>query len=625
MPTPPSYTGTGTSRQDPGVVTTVRFEGSARTNNANHTLRASVHDALWMLTQQHRAGEYIGTDNGSLVKSKMQVKSRLVNRYQPKGGTPTAYEYETSLDAVVEKVAPPVDMAQRMRMGRYFAKVLSHKVDPADFSTVFADYLAIYGFSAYASNDYEKLSNSASVNLRTAIEGKLLDGYEIYLDITTAPSGNTSVSDNVYAATSTSDLKAGEDLLKDWFQASEYYVDANEVSWSPAHLENRYKCSAPIDSSVSANESVLHAEHRDNDIDWHNFVEDTNASASINASTPADINTTVGGRDTVLSEDIDQYPSDIRFRGATVKRWWQFEDKRLDFAKVRFAPKDALKMLVMDYTLAYSSNWLSLPVNLRVGSITEIEALSVQDSFGINTVISAAGAGASNGWQNWSMFTMNQKNSQAHQADAQLFVPPVNANYLKSDVLEKVVFTKDEMANLIWAVEETLKTDSGMPVEGHNAHNDLINKLVEEEVYDTQAGSFVPEETQAELKYQLMRNMPENWIPFMAVSTVASPSANHKELAFRRAKVRRVVQDFVTDDFVTPRTSLLQGASPFDINEEELLEGNITLSAVFKRTRWWNGSTRLWYNYTAGPSSANYTSGLEYDVAINPADERLLQ
>lgn len=617
-----SYLDTQDAKFSKAVLAFDKYENSCRANDVSQSLRASVHDALWMITQQHRTGEFLGTDNGSVLKARLKTKSQLINRYQPGSETPRAYEYTEPLNALVEKVAAQVDTAQRIRMGRYFTKMLGLRADGNELNGILSDYKAVYDISGYASTDYENRSNARANNIRQFVSGELLDGYELYVDI---KASNPTITKTPYTATTVAELDAIEQDFLTWFEASAFFQNSTDTSWTTARLENQYSCAAPQDSTSNADQHVLNSEHQEGDIEWYDFTIDGDNNAELTVSTPSDLNDSVAGRDTVVTEILNGYPSPVYFRGMPSSRWWQFEDQKVDLAAMLVEMKDTFKLMLQEFAVTFSHDWLLLPVNLRVGSVTEVDALVITDTFGVNVVIDSAGTGPSNSWQTWSMFSLNQDSTNVPQTEAKLFVPPVNDHYELSDEIERTIFVKDEMANLVWGVEETISNDLGEGQAASAAYDNFMNLLKAENVYDASSDPFTPVDTGALLHYKLVRNMPENWIPFMAVNTI-NPGSNHqKEIRFRKAKVRRTVDDYLTNDYVSPRTTFLQQSAPYDIHEEELLEGNIKLSGRFKRARWWDGSTHVWYNYSKSKSAANYKSGLEFDTAIDEVEERIME
>ena len=95
--------------------------------------------------------------------------------------------------------------------------------------------------------------------------------------------------------------------------------------------------------------------------------------------------------------------------------------------------------------------WLLAPVGLPVGSLNRIESLRVTDIFGKTSILKEI---KPNG--DWAfMQTSDSTHTQW------LFTAPGSEVIQQSSPIEKVRFIRDEMANLVWAVEEIVSDSDG--------------------------------------------------------------------------------------------------------------------------------------------------------------------
>src|ERR1700738_4598902 len=78
----------------PSVTTWNRLEGRPRTISFDRALRAEVRDALWMLTKQWQMGEFLGSDAGSPVFTKLQIDTTRLTKYEPDSQATQPFEYE---------------------------------------------------------------------------------------------------------------------------------------------------------------------------------------------------------------------------------------------------------------------------------------------------------------------------------------------------------------------------------------------------------------------------------------------------------------------------------------------------------------------------------------------------
>ena len=101
----------------------------------------------------------------------------------------------------------------------------------------------------------------------------------------------------------------------------------------------------------------------------------------------------------------------------------------------------------------------------------------------------------------WRMFSVTPSNNL-------LFVPPVVAGSLHSDPVEEVSYLRDEVANLVWAVERLVPSVAGGVTDREAMHR------VQPPGGPPQPGPPVPDEA---LDYLLATTVPEHWNPFRPV------------------------------------------------------------------------------------------------------------
>ena len=68
-------------------------------------------------------------------------------------------------------------------------------------------------------------------------------------------------------------------------------------------------------------------------------------------------------------------------------RFWEFEDAQVDFGSVDAGPTDLVRMLLVEFALAYGNDWFVIPIELEVGSLCRTRSLVITDTFGIRTLI----------------------------------------------------------------------------------------------------------------------------------------------------------------------------------------------------------------------------------------------
>ena len=137
-------------------------------------------------------------------------------------------------------------------------------------------------------------------------------------------------------------------------------------------------------------ETVLTARDYGGDgIDWPAF--DVNAGSSM--------------RDTAEAPDPDKVvavalPSPVSFKGMPAPRWWQFEDAAVSFPQIDAAPDDLARLFALEFALIYGNDFFAIPVRLPIGTLSHVDSLVVEDSFGWSFLIDSTEAvdGAGSPW-----------------------------------------------------------------------------------------------------------------------------------------------------------------------------------------------------------------------------------
>src|SRR5947208_1989981 len=65
----------------------------------------------------------------------------------------------------------------------------------------------------------------------------------------------------------------------------------------------------------------------------------------------------------------------IGYRGTPAPAFWQFDDAQVNCGSVDAGPTDRVRMLLVEFTLVYGSDWFVLPIELDVGSLCRTQSL----------------------------------------------------------------------------------------------------------------------------------------------------------------------------------------------------------------------------------------------------------
>jgi hypothetical protein len=577
----------------PTVLTWNRLEGRPRTHHFDKAMRAEVRDALWMLTKQWQMGEFEGDDAGSPVFSKIHLTTSSLTHYQAAEESTQSYEPYIPLEVKAEQKKIPftrnsykISIDIRLQMGRYWLKLLQKK--SLAFQSVFINE---YGFelppadrsqeSVYAHQEVWK--NYA------AISGRCMDGYTLYEKLLFGLPASDGLA---IAEPDKSAVDAlGLDFMQ-WYQTMYYQPEQeNNNAWLPDRLEYQFECHA--EASMESKELVA-KEYYHGHLDWYAFdIEKKNESnAGAQPKTPF----------------TDSFiPSPVQFEGMPNTRWWKFEDGKTSFGDVKPSTTDLSKLLLIEFGLVYANDWFIVPYTLNIGSLANIEGLTVKNNFGETTWIKATEEeGKAN--EVWSMFKM-----KSAKQDNTLFLAPAAIKVHESNAIEQIVLIRDEVANMVWGIEQNVPLVTGQG--DHGGELGLrVKQFHEKWVNGNKIPTYIP--FAAPIHYQAMTTVPEHWIPFVPVHV----EQDSREVQLQRASMIRIIEgDTLAPEKIKPVTSILREGldknvpEAYYIHEEEIPRQGICVTQSFQRTRWTNGEVFVWLGMRKQTGRGEGSSGLAFD------------
>ncbi|HEY0377471.1 MAG TPA: hypothetical protein VGC87_11005 [Pyrinomonadaceae bacterium] len=596
----------------PAVVHWNRLEPRPRSDNFDRSLRAEVRDALWMLTRQWQFGEFRGEDAGSPVAAELQVETTRLTRYAHHDGRAVAYDEELPLEAKVEREEVPLDLALRLQFGHHWFRLLEQQGLTNKYRALFRGAYPVAPPPEPSVDAAAALSNRAALQVRAAAARRAMDGGRLLEDLRAGVRAE-DVTFHVPATTQVLSVDAADrgrvaeaaaEFVAYFARLFSQPTKEDGAAWSPEHLEYQFACAAP---RRDGGQTVLVAdEYYQGRLDWYSF-DLAPADATLSDADGQRINDNV-----IEQQRISFIPTEVRFQGMPNARWWEFEDGRTDFGAVDAHTTDIAKLLLMEFGLVYGNDWSLVPLGTPAGSISEIKALVVTDVFGQRTLVRSAahGSGDEPTAQRWRMFTLTAPPGE-RRADERLFLPPAVGRSLEGPPVESVNFLRDEMANMVWAVESTIPDDLGGGMNGYEAATDLL------EFIRRHAPPPAPDpgrvENDARISYRLATTVPENWIPFIPVHLEGST----REIQLQRAAMPRVVGG-LAPAAVAPRGVTLRPAdrSLYFVHEEEVPRAGAVVTRSFQRARWHGGATRLWLGRRKENGRGEGSSGLRFDQLV---------
>ena len=600
----------------PTVTLWNRLEGRPRTVDFERALRAEVRDGLWMLTRQWQAGEFRGEDAGSPVFAKLHVATTRLTRFRP--GTAAAQDFDdaTPLETQVERQPlrftigrDKVALDLRLTLGRRWLKQI------APIGGYAGLFIARYEFDLPDPGKREDAAVCAHPEVWqgfAAAAQRAMDGVLLYEYLT----GGTGRHAYDGIGVLDSDKGAIDDAATkfvDWVQRLFAQPGTpHNPAWQPSRLEYRFTCSAPS----AAGENVYTAdEYYNGTLDWHSLDVDPNA-ATLGAATVSDPQASV---------TRTMIPVPLAYAGMPHPRWWTIEDGRTNFGQIRPDTTDLAKLLFIEFGLVYSNDWFSVPFTLAGGSIGSVQGLAVSNVFGERFWIEAAGKGPNDGWQRWSLFTLDVKGATSKPADTSVLLLPTVPKVQESAPLEEVLLIRDEMANMVWGVEKTIPAPDGRGRSGITAGRET--RAYHERLVASGSQAPLPAllANDAKIRYDLMSAVPEHWIPFIAVHVAGTQRA----IQLQRASLPRIIErDPLTPPaLVKPRTTLLRPGldagelASYFVPEEEVPRSGARVTQTFQRARWLDGRVFVWLGIRKQTGRGEGSSGLAYDRIVEKEPE----
>jgi hypothetical protein len=553
----------------------------------NTSLQARIYDPLWLLARQWQFGEFQGEDNGSPVMARWRGESAPVNHYYPGAikANKNASRYDaglTPLETVVERervLSNQIGKAERLRLaaetGQQFLRMLDRMLDQKAISLDYREaFIRQYPFPELTADEVEP----GSLGFFNLMAGRVPDGRRLYTEFRSGGPSEIVIPPALKIAPA--DLAEVREAARLWIQWIESFFsepDANNPAWDPERMEYVFS----VGTRFRDGECVLTApEYYEGQLDWYAF--DFNP-ASIGVADVVSVETT----GTAI-------PSPVSFGGMASMRFWEFEDAQVDFGSVDAGPTDLLRMLLVEFALAYGNDWFVIPVQLEVGSLYQTRSLVISDTFGVRTLIKSSSE-LGEPHASWRMFQQSALTETSAAPKPNLFfLSPSVLKSLESRPIEEVLFLRDEMANMAWGVERIIESASEQP----------LNRFEQQRASSTLATKQAGDDT---LVYRLETEVPDNWVPLL-------PVKNPQGMRLVRGKVPR--RNGKTE-FVTAQGRILNPEAPapksLRIFEEEIPREGVRVTRHYQFARWHDGSTHLWLGRRKIVGSGEGSSGLRFD------------
>lgn len=424
-------------------------------------LTAALADPLWMLARQWQFGEFAGEDAGTPIAASGTARlwplDRLSSQGQQSGSRPLTGS-AAPVEALVE--AEPPELAGRdyaARAGHFFLQLVGGLGVAAAFRA----------HPAFVLED----ADPPTAGLGLLLAKRSIDGAKLARAISST--GGIPVGIAVEAATH------GE-LVRLCLAWLDWYRGSLPGDLGSCRQEGRFGSAFALESgSGKASPRLDCAEYAGGHLDWHAF----------------DIFAPDGALQSAATTPIGPViPAPVRFAGMAAGRFWEFEDDRVNFGAIDAGPTDLGRLLAIEFALAFGDDWFVIPATLPIGRVAEIEALTIRDTFGVESTVRPMGLQD----PKWQMFNL----SSEAQGSAWLALPSTAQGVIEGEPLEKVALIRDEIANLAWAIELRTQDEAGLPRD-HPPPNSIDE------------GGLAGETVGGKATYRLMAGVPEHWFPLL--------------------------------------------------------------------------------------------------------------
>ena len=213
------------------------------------------------------------------------------------------------------------------------------------------------------------------------------------------------------------------------------------------------------------------------------------------------------------------------------------------------------------------------------------------------------------------MFTINVRGQTA--ADPSLVLLPTAAKVQRGQPTEQVMMIRDEVADMVWGIEQIVPVPTGATERGIEAARETLSYL--QRLVSPGGTSTVPA-ARAAIRYEVMTTVPENWIPFLPVHVTGSD----RQTQLQRAAMPRILEgDPNPPAKVQPRTRLLREGldatppAPYYVNQEEVPRAGTQLQERWERTRWTDGTVYTWLRVQRQTGRGEGSSGLAFDQLVD--------
>lgn len=557
--------------------TWTRLEPQTSSGDPRPGIQARVHDPLWLLGRQWQLGEFEGEDAGTPLTVRVVTNTSQIDRWAPGDATdarPFGRAGQELLEPLVER-EPATRHSPGLRPRAEAGAALLASLEEAGLDQ-FRDEITTqcpldldathHPDGEHASLDDQWRRLARLLRGRALADGELI--CQAFEDAGGLPNWLNPAND--------ADADALLALLASWavwYRAETSPPPGEADAWSGQWFEYRFRVGAAAATFDAPS-------HTGGAIDWHTFDR-----APAGGALPEPDNGPPAPPEERRIHAVLATP--LRYPGMPADRLWEFEDAKVNLGAVDAEPWDLARLLVAEFALTYGNDWLTVPVDVPFGSLTTIESVLYTTTFGEHFVVRPTNEVSPDG--RWRMFTIT---TAAGATSPGLLVPPGAVAVQDGPAVEEVLYLRDEMANLVWAIERVVQGPSGA---GRDRSREHSNPIPHDQ------GPVA----QAALDYLLQTGVPARWIPYLPKSS-----------GYRAIELVQGRMSSPDGSPGEPLGQLLNRADMQELRDAEIPREGIVVRRQPSMTRKPDGGYERWITRRVGVGRGEGASQLAFDVAL---------
>jgi hypothetical protein len=574
------------------ITTWTRLESQGEDASMATGVKARLFDPMWLLTRQWQMGEFQAQDAGMPVQARTRSTTAPLSRLRP---GPIAANTQVAADAFDPLALPMEALIERRPMrpadasdqrmlplaldaGLHFLRMLEAQPVTASYRAAFIARFALQSPTGAP-------PDASAARIYSTMAGRALDGRLLAAAVR---AGATQLAADPALAIAAGDRAATAAAATAWLAWYDGFCTEPAATapdpWAADRMEYAVSAAARLSAAPTDEVTLTAAAIDDGRVDWSSF--DLNAEVNMGSAS-----------DSKFAADVQTViPAPITFRGGPAQRFWEMEDAQVAYGLTPTGPTDLAQLMMIEYASSYGGDWFVAPLDLAAGSVMRIESLVVTDSFGVRTLLRPIGDVALPApfWSMWQFDFIRYPGepAAANPVSNLFFLPPTAGRILDGGVLEEVMFVRDEMANIAWAIERQIES----PAE--------LARLRD----PGPAPAALPASADAAPAYRLASVTPANWIPLLPVQQ-PGPGGT----VIQRLRRGAALQPDGSNALVTAQGDILEANAELLLYDEDIPREGLRVTRGRHIARWIDGSTWLWTGYSRQVGRGEASSGLRFD------------